>query len=229
MTANIAIADSLKALDFNRPNREEPSQTHDHRQTRLLRRRPAQAHAESRASPAQGSQQSRGKLARSHSQTRAGNAKVSIMERTSNIRRNLLRGPQSFRSHSITSLRIRHPSASPLGDGGVEIRHMCSRVKPAARDYSRPVLVNVTSPEPFLKMAALKRGLRPRLVVSPVVPRLRGLKLYVEEPMPRTSVVPESCAPRLLSNIVPQQLQYNSIKNAKPKLATYCLPLRLVA
>ena len=24
MTANIAIADSLKALDFNRPNREEP-------------------------------------------------------------------------------------------------------------------------------------------------------------------------------------------------------------
>jgi len=25
VTANIAIADSLKALDFNRPNREEPS------------------------------------------------------------------------------------------------------------------------------------------------------------------------------------------------------------
>ena len=25
MTANIAIADSLKALDFNRPNREEPA------------------------------------------------------------------------------------------------------------------------------------------------------------------------------------------------------------
>jgi len=26
VTANIAIADSLKALDFNRPNREEPAQ-----------------------------------------------------------------------------------------------------------------------------------------------------------------------------------------------------------
>jgi len=25
VTANIAIADSLKALDFNRPNREEPT------------------------------------------------------------------------------------------------------------------------------------------------------------------------------------------------------------
>ena len=25
VTANIAIADSLKALDFNRPNREEPN------------------------------------------------------------------------------------------------------------------------------------------------------------------------------------------------------------
>ena len=68
------------------------------------------------------------------------------MEWTSKIRRNLLRRPQSFRSHWITSLRIRHPSASPLGDGGVEIRHMCSRVKSAARDYSRPVRVNVTSP-----------------------------------------------------------------------------------
>ena len=29
MTANIAIADSLKALDFNRPNREEPFQQRD--------------------------------------------------------------------------------------------------------------------------------------------------------------------------------------------------------
>ena len=74
------------------------SQTHDHRQTRLLRRRPAQDHAESRASSAQGSQQSRRKLARSHSQTRAGDARFSIMERTSKIRRNLLRRPQSLRS-----------------------------------------------------------------------------------------------------------------------------------
>ena len=95
---------------------------------------------ESRALPAP---LSRGKLARFHSQTRAGDARFSIMERTSKIRRNLLRRPQSFRSHSITSLRIRHPSASPLGDGGVEIRHMCSRVKSAARDYSRPVRVRL--------------------------------------------------------------------------------------
>jgi hypothetical protein len=28
VTANIAIADSLKALDFNRPNREEPAAAH---------------------------------------------------------------------------------------------------------------------------------------------------------------------------------------------------------
>lgn len=61
------------------------SRAHDHRQTRLIRSRPAQGHAERQTSPRQRPQQSRGKIACSGSKTRAGDARLSIMERTSRI------------------------------------------------------------------------------------------------------------------------------------------------
>jgi hypothetical protein len=85
-------------------------------------------------------------LPRPDPKTRANNAGLPIMVGASTFRSNLLRRPQPLRSILRTALSLRSPSASPCGDGGMEIRHSCHCLKSSTAAECRPFCVNVTTP-----------------------------------------------------------------------------------
>ena len=95
-------------------------------------------HAGRRASIPQGFEQSRRKLPCPVTKTRASNAGVPIMARVATLRRRLLRTPQPLRPiPTFPPLRHLHPSASPQGDRGVEVRDD-SRLRSARSASRRP-------------------------------------------------------------------------------------------
>jgi hypothetical protein len=54
--------------------------------------------------------------------------------------------PQPLRSILRTALSLHGPSASPLGDGGMEIRRSCNSLKSPTAGKCRPFSANVTRP-----------------------------------------------------------------------------------
>ena len=95
----------------------------------------------------QGFEQPRRKFPCAIAKTRASDAGVPIMARVAAFRRRVLRTPQPVRpTPTFPPLRHLHPSASPQGDRGMEIRDT-TRLKSRPMASLRSVRVNVTSPK----------------------------------------------------------------------------------